>query len=195
MDETTGIDLPGEAIGFLPTPDEKEERTGEIWRIGDTYNVSIGQGDFAVTPMRLITAISAIANSGVAYIPHIKEIPERQVLLDISDMASALAEVRHGMMDAVEKDYGTANLLKTIPMVIGAKTGSAQVADNTKTNAIVTAYASRDMNSLPEIAILVIVEDAREGSLNTVPIAKDVLQWYYDERVNIQSDEEGKEEE
>ncbi len=195
LDETTSIDLPGEAVGFLPTPDEKEERTGEIWRIGDTYNVSIGQGDFAITPLRLITAISAIANGGVAYVPHIKEAPEKQVLLDISDMASALAEVRHGMMDAVEKEYGTANLLKTIPMVIGAKTGSAQVADNTKTNAIITAYASRDMNSLPEIAILVLVEDAREGSLNTVPVAKDVLQWYYDNKVNVQSDDGENEEE
>ncbi|MBI2037057.1 MAG: hypothetical protein HYT14_01720, partial [Candidatus Liptonbacteria bacterium] len=41
----TGVDLPGEAKGFLPAPDEKEQRTGQIWRIGDTYNVSIGQGD------------------------------------------------------------------------------------------------------------------------------------------------------
>lgn len=191
LDETTGIDIPGEAVGFLPTADEKEKRTGEIWRIGDTYNVAIGQGDLSVTPLRLLTAVSAIANGGIAYVPHIKAGLEKEVLLDIEDMASALAEVRRGMRDAVEEDYGTANLLNAIPMVIGAKTGSAQVADNTKTNALITAYASRDASSLPEIAILILVEDAREGSLNTVPVAKDILQWYYDNRVNTQSDEEG----
>ena len=188
LDEVTGVDIPGEAVGFLPTPDEKEERTNEIWRIGDTYNVSIGQGDLVITPLRLITAISAIANGGLAYVPHVKETLEKQVLLDVEDMASALTEVRRGMIDAVDKDYGTANLLKTVPMIIGAKTGSAQVASKTKINALVTAYASRDTDSPPEIAILVLVEDAREGSLNTVPVAKDVLQWYYDNRVNTQPD-------
>jgi penicillin-binding protein 2 len=183
LDEPTGIDVPGEAVGFLPTPEEKEERTGEIWRVGDTYNVSIGQGDLGITPLRLITAVSAIANGGPAYTPHIREIPEKQVLLDIKDMAPALAEVRRGMADAVKKDYGTANLLKTVPMLVGAKTGSAQVAGKTKTNALITAYASRDENTPPEIAILILVEDAREGSLNTVPVARDILQWYYDNRV------------
>jgi penicillin-binding protein 2 len=195
FDEVTGIDLPGEAVGFLPTPDEKEKRTEEIWRIGDTYNVSIGQGDLTITPLRLITAISAIANGGVAYVPHIKETPNKQVLLDIKDMASALIEVRRGMMDAVNKDYGTANLLKTVPMIIGAKTGSAQVASKTKTNALITAYASKDINSSPEIVILVLVEDAREGSLNAVPVAKDVLQWYYDNRISVQPDDQSGEKE
>ncbi|MDD5710785.1 MAG: penicillin-binding transpeptidase domain-containing protein [Candidatus Colwellbacteria bacterium] len=195
LDEITGIDIPGEAVGFLPAPDEKEERTGSIWRIGDTYNVSIGQGDLAITPLRLITAVSAIANDGVAYVPHVRAVSEKEVLLDISDMASALTDVRRGMLDAVAKDYGTANMLNTIPMVIGAKTGSAQVADKTKTNALITAYASRDANTPPEIAILILVEDAREGSLNTVPVAKDVLQWYYDNRVNTQFDEENEEKE
>ncbi|MBU2101649.1 hypothetical protein KKH05_02950 [Patescibacteria group bacterium] len=185
FNQVTGIDMPGESVGFLPRPEEKEERSGEIWRIGDTYNVSIGQGDLSITPLRLMTAISAIANGGESYKPHIKKDIDKDVLFDISDMKDALVYVKEGMVDAVTKDYGTANLLQNISMSIGAKTGSAQVANNARTNALTVAYASKDAESPSEIAILVLVEDAREGSLNTVPIARDVLQWYYDNRVNL----------
>ena len=183
LSKTTGIDIPGESSGFLPTPQEKEDRTGDIWRIGDTYNTAIGQGDLAVTPTRLLSSIIAIANGGIAYTPHLLLKRESKVMLDITDMAEALAIVRQGMRDAVKKDYGTAYLLVDIPISIGAKTGSAQVAGNTKTNALFVGYAAKDENSTPEMAILVLVEDAREGSLNAVPIVRDVLEWYYENRI------------
>ena len=80
------------------------------------------------------------------------------------------------MVDTVSKDYGTAHLLSDLPFKIAAKTGSAQIQGNTKINASFVGYAPADN---PEIAILVLVENAREGSLNAVPVAKDVLEWYY----------------
>ncbi|MDP3953476.1 MAG: penicillin-binding transpeptidase domain-containing protein [bacterium] len=190
LGQPTGIDLPGESSGFLPDPEEKEERTGDIWRVGDTYNVSIGQGDLAITPLRLLSAIAAIGNGGIAYVPHLSLESGPRVLLDITDMGSALLEVRRGLKDAATKEYGTANLLLEVPMDIGAKTGSAQVSGNTKTNALIIAYGARDEVSPPEIAILVLVEDAREGSLNTVPIARDVLRWYYEHRIQDSVQEE-----
>ena len=183
LNKTTGIDIPGESSGFLPTPQEKEDRTGDIWRIGDTYNVSIGQGDLVITPTRLLSSIAAIANGGIAYTPHLILRQKPTVMLDITDMAEALTVVRQGMRDAVSKDYGTAYLLIDVPMSIGAKTGSAQVAGNTKTNALFVGYGAKDENSIPEIAILVLVEDAKEGSLNAVPIVRDVLEWYYENRI------------
>lgn len=188
LDKTTGIDLPGESSGFLPTPQEKEERTGDIWRVGDTYNVSIGQGDLTTTPLRLLSGIAAIANNGIAYTPHLLLDKESEVMLDVSDMSNALAHVRRGMRDVVEKDYGSGYLLIDIPMSIGAKTGTPQISSNTKMNALVVAYGAKDDQSIPEIAILVLIEDAREGSLNAMPIARDVLRWYYENRV--QSSEE-----
>ncbi|KKU56358.1 MAG: Cell elongation-specific peptidoglycan D,D-transpeptidase [Parcubacteria group bacterium GW2011_GWA1_47_11] len=183
LDKSTGIDIPGESSGFLPTPQEKEDRTGDIWRIGDTYNTSIGQGDLVISPTRLLSSIAAIANGGIAYVPHLLLQQAPKVMLDITDMADALGDVRQGMRDAVTKDYGTGYSLIDIPMSIGAKTGSAQVASNTKTNALFVGYAAKDENSAPEIAILVLVEDAKEGSLNAVPIARDVLRWYYENRI------------
>jgi len=183
FDKTTGIDIPGESSGFLPTVEEKEERTGDIWRIGDTYNVSIGQGDFRITLTRLLSAIAAIADGGTAYVPHLLLGEESKVMLDLTDMAQAFQDVRQGMRDVVEKDYGSGYLLIDIPMSIGAKTGTPQFAGNTKMNALLVGYAAKDDNSVPEIAILVLIEDAKEGSLNAIPIARDVLRWYYENRI------------
>lgn len=198
--EKTGIDLTAEGEGFLPDPQEKELRTNDIWRLGDTYNISIGQGDLLVTPIQLINQIASIANSGKLYKPHLaKGKPgsensvgeanlqssristswEPEVLVDYSDLGEQLKEVQKGMRDAVRKWYGTAYLLDKLPFGAAGKTGSAQVG-GTKTNAFFVGYAPAED---PQIAILVLVENAKEGSLNAVPVAKDVLEWYYYNRI------------
>lgn len=192
LDQKTGIDLPGEAVAPLPSPQLKENRTGEPWRVGDTYNVSIGQGDLLITPIQLLNMISAIANGGILYKPFIvQKIKDEQgnvlqsfkpkVLKDLSSrLSSEIKEVQKGMKDAVQKWYGTAFLLADLPFSSAGKTGSAQTAGNTQTNAFFVGYAPADD---PKIAVLVLVENARHGSLNAVPIAKDVLRWYYVNRL------------
>jgi len=84
------------------------------------------------------------------------------------------------MRDTVQKSYGTANMLNDLPMAVSAKTGSAQIENNKKINAFFVGYAPSDS---PQIAILVLVEDASEGSLNTVPLAKSIMNWYYENRI------------
>jgi len=180
LDQKTGIDLPGEASGFLPNPTEKEKRTGARWLIGDTYNVSIGQGDLTITPIRLLSAIAAIANNGRAFAPHLAKERKGPILIDVSDLGDALTEVRKGMEETVNQPYGTAHLLNDLPLKVAGKTGSAQIAGNTKVNALFVGYAPA---SNPEIAVLILIEDAKEGSLNTVPIARDVFRWYYENRL------------
>jgi len=175
----TGIDLPGEIPGFLPDPEEKEERTGDIWRVGDTYNVSIGQGDLLMNPLQLLDAVSAIANGGKVYKPHLKE-NDPELLFDISELEPEFKEVRRGMEDAVSKPYGTAYSILDLPFKVAAKTGSAQTSNNTKTNALFVGYGPVGN---PEIIVLVLIEDAREGSLNAIPVAEDVLRWYYENRL------------
>ncbi|MBI2025016.1 MAG: hypothetical protein HYT03_02955 [Candidatus Harrisonbacteria bacterium] len=175
----TGIDLPAESEGFLPNAEEKENRTGEIWRVGDTYNVSIGQGDLLLTPIQLLNFIASIANGGKIYRPFLIKDKNSVTLFDYSDWEE-LKEVQEGMIDTVRKYYGTANYLSGLPFPAAGKTGSAQVANNTRTNAFFVGYAPAEK---PEIAILVLIENAREGSLNAVPIANDVLEWYYYKRL------------
>ena len=182
----TGIDADGESIGFLPSPEEKLTRTRQPWRIGDTYNVSIGQGDVLVSPVQLLNYIASIAGNGIMKRPHLVRsvgsgpVVEAETLFNYSDWKTELREVQLGMRDAVTKEYGTAHALDSIPMAIAAKTGSAQTNNNTKTNAFFVGYAPFEA---PEIAILVLIENAKEGSLNAVPIARDVLTWYYHNRV------------
>lgn len=176
----TGIDFPGEAAGFIPNPENKESRTGDIWRIGDTYNVSIGQGDLLVTPLQLINYIAAIANGGILFEPHLIQNGNNPRVLARFDLGDALAEVRKGMEDAVDQPYGTAHLLSDLPVDVAAKTGTAQTNNNTKNNAWFVGYAPADN---PQIAVLILIEDAPEGTLSAVPIAKDVLRWYDENRL------------
>jgi len=195
LDQKTGIDLPGEKKGFLPDPDEKEKRTGTIWRLGDTYNVSIGQGDLMITPLELINYISSIANGGKIFQPFVvKKITDEKgnlikenspkIIADNTDLLNSIKEVKKGMIDGVEKSYGTSNLLSDLPVKVAAKTGSAQIEHNTKVNAFFVGFAPVDQSfDTSKIAILILVEDAREGSLNTIPIARDVLKWYYENRI------------
>lgn len=180
LDAITDIDLAGEAVGFLPNPEEKQKRTGTPWRIGDTYNVSIGQGDLGVTPIRLLTFFSSIANKGIMMQPHLRYTESPAALMDYSSWTDELAVVRQGLRDVVLKPYGTANALYDLPYKTAGKTGSAQFANNVKTNAFFIGYGpAHDA----QIAVLILVEDAKTGSLNAVPIGKDVLKWYYDHRL------------
>lgn len=187
----TGIDLPGEASGFLPDPQTKEKSAKDIWRIGDTYNVSIGQGDLLVTPIELINYLAAVANGGKIYRPFLVEkiadsngkvLSETtsQALADYSADTNIWKIIQKGMVDGVVQPYGTSHLLADLPIEVAAKTGTAQIQLNTKTNAFFVGYAPR-VNA--QIAVLVLIENAREGSLNAVPVAKDVFRWYYENKI------------
>lgn len=176
-----GIDLPHEAAGSLPSPEMKEKKTGQPWLLGDTYNVSIGQGELLVTPLQLVSYIGAIANGGKIYQPFLaRDRGNSKVIRDISYAISSIREVQKGMVQAVTAPLGTARFMSSLPLKVAAKTGTAQTKDKAEENAFFVGYAPADD---PQIAVLVLVENALEGSLNAVPIAKDVLEWYYKNRI------------
>lgn len=196
LDQETGIDLPGEASGLLPDPAWKEKVKGQPWRLGDTYNVAIGQGDMAITPIELLDYIGAIANGGKIYEPQIvRDIKDANgnvvkamqpvVTADLSSLiAGALPSVQEGMREVAEEPFGTAAGLSQLPIQVAAKTGTAQIDNNAKNNAFFVGY---EPYQNPQIALLVLVEDSRSGSLNTIPIAKDIFRWYYENRLKGQS--------
>lgn len=181
LDKKTGIDLPGESVGFLPSAEWKEKVTGVPWFLGDTYNVSIGQGDLQITPIQLLNYIGAVANGGIFYKPRLKIENNVEVLSSISDEADIFIEkVREGMRATVSMPLGTAYTMNDLSFAVSGKTGSAQIKNNMEENAFFVGYAPSED---PEIAILVLVENAKAGSLNAVPIAKDALNWYYEHRI------------
>jgi len=187
LDQRTGIDLPAEATGFLPSPEWKEKRDGQPWLLGDTYNVSIGQGDMDITPIQLLSYVAAIANGGTIYQPVVNMDAEYpKVLADFTDLGPEIAEVQKGMRRAVTSNLGTAYALHDLPFTANAKTGSAQVLLNTQENAFFVGYIPATEGAVDtgsRIAILVLVEHSKEGSPNTLPIAKDVLRWYWEHRL------------
>lgn len=176
----TGLDIPYEESGFLPDPEEKESRTGDPWRLGDTYNISIGQGDLLVTPLQLVNFIASIANGGIIYKPHLLKKENPEILVDYSTWVDEISVVKKGMEDAVQKPYGTARILGELTVSSAGKTGTPQIANNARVNAFFAGYMPAHD---PELAILVLVENAREGSLNALPIAKDVFSWYQENRL------------
>ncbi len=186
LDLKTGVDLYGEVGGFLPSPESKSKKTGTPWLLGDTYNVSIGQGELLVSPLELLSYITAIGNGGKIYKPYLaRDLNSPQVLEDFSNLKPLISKIDKAMVEVIQSPNGSAYVMHDLPFRVAGKTGSAQVKNNTQQNAFFVGYASFNRSeqnqsySEPEVAILVLVENAKEGSLNAIPIAKDVLNWYY----------------
>lgn len=167
----SGIDLPGEADGFLPSPEWKEEETGEPWYIGNTYNVSIGQGDFLVSPLQIARATSVFANHGVLTTPHLElgtDMPTEQIVSE---------EITAVIKDAMRRTVtlGSATSLQSVPVEVAGKTGTAQWSRTSPPHSWFTGFAPYDN---PEITLTVIVEDGGNSSL-AIPISREILTWYF----------------
>jgi penicillin-binding protein 2 len=166
----TGIDIPGESAGFVPTPTWKQESRKESWYIGDTYNLSIGQGDLLVTPLQVARYTAAIANGGKLVLPRLVEDAPVQIGEQLADPAM-IQTVQLGMRDAVT--YGSARSLSTLPFSSGAKTGTAQWSKTKNTHAWFTSFAPFES---PEIVVTVLIDEGGEGSGVAAPVAKRFLQ-------------------
>ena len=181
----SGIDLPSEATGFVPTAEWKETTKGESWYIGDTYHFAIGQGDVLVTPIQVANFIDAVANGGRLLEPHlvngildssnnvVREIGEKVVRENfISEDNNKI--VREGMRQTVLS--GSARSLQTLPVTMAGKTGTAQWSTKKDPHAWFTGFAPYDN---PQIVITIMIEEGKEGSTVAVPIAREIMQWYF----------------
>ncbi len=177
----TGIDIPGEASGFLPNPDTKLKTKGTNWLLGDSYNVAIGQGDFLVTPVQLAAFFSSIANGGILYEPHFLKSKPSKVINDLGYFSKELDIVKEGMRRGVTESYGSSHILNDLPIDVAGKTGTPQTNNKKKINAFFGGFAPFED---PQIVVLVFIENAREGSLNALPVAHDVFNWYYQNRIS-----------
>ncbi|MDP2685467.1 MAG: penicillin-binding protein 2 [bacterium] len=183
--EKLGVDLPGENAGFLPSKDWKEEYKNEAWYIGDTYNVSIGQGDVLVTPLQIADMTVAIANGGVLYRPSILKSTlssdymeesnvERYIIRKDFINPDHLTTIRQGMKDCVE--YGSCRRLASLPVEVAGKTGTAQWSSVKPPNAWFTSFAPYYD---PSIVLTVLIEEGEEGSSSAIPVAEEFYRWWY----------------
>jgi len=177
----TGIDLKGESLGFLPSPEWKAETKDEVWYPGDTLHLSIGQGDILVTPLQVANFTSVIANGGTLYKPQLLEkitTPQAgEITVEPEVLGRRLAGrdniqiIRDGMRSAVT--IGSARGLGALEAA--GKTGTAQVGGDQTPHAWFTGFYPYQN---PELVLTVLVENGGEGSEAAVPIARDILNWY-----------------
>ncbi|PIT95344.1 penicillin-binding protein 2 [Candidatus Falkowbacteria bacterium CG10_big_fil_rev_8_21_14_0_10_39_9] len=185
LDKVTGIDLPNESSGFLPSAKWKEDTKNEVWYIGDTYHASIGQGDITATPLQVANFTAAIANGGTLYEPHvvkkildhnnnlIEEVKPKVIRANFIDPAN-IKTVQAGMRQTITD--GSGRNLNSLSVAVAGKTGTAQWSSTRSPQAWFIGYAPYNN---PELAITVLVEEGGEGSSVAVPIAKDILQYYF----------------
>jgi penicillin-binding protein 2 len=185
----TGIDLPGEIRGLVPSTEWKRKTYKQPWYEGETVSVAIGQGAVWLTPIQLVQLSAFVANEGVTFKPQIVNkvvSPEGKVIkvfepvmkTNVKLRKEVFAAVREGMKGVVNEPGGTAYGSRVQNINMSGKTGTAQrgsldKAKHLADHAWFIAYAPAED---PSLAISVLVEGGRHGSSESAPIAKAITQ-------------------
>lgn len=189
----TGIDIAGEAEGVIPDPAWKEETfPGDVWVLGDTYNMGIGQGFVAATPIQMARVVAAVANGGTLLTPRIvREVRDSEGHVIIANepkiegtvgvSAENLAIVREAMRQAVT--WGSANPAQSNIISIAGKTGTAEFGQrfadgNYETHAWFSGFAPSDA---PHVAVTVFLERG-VGATNAAPLGARILEAYFQQQ-------------
>lgn len=184
--ERTGIDLPNEADGMFPeSPEWYDERYGEgRWGSGVVLNLSIGQGEIAVTPLKIAQFVSAVVNGGEILRPRLRQSEEPAEVLASLPLSSDQFQILKASMSGVVNDWrGTAyTRAHYMPLryTIGGKSGTTEHNAGKPHGWFVAAGPMED----PQIVVAVIVEEGGSGSAQS-PIAIDLVQTYLDGRNGI----------
>ncbi|MDE2031054.1 MAG: hypothetical protein KGI58_02210 [Patescibacteria group bacterium] len=173
----TGIDLGGEKNGIIPTPEWKAKTfNGEEWRVGDTYNTSIGQYGFQVTPIQMVRAVAGIANNGIIPTPHIrlgdKEMEAKKTNINLNP--DYLKIIQNAMRDVVIE--GTARALDLPTVKVAAKSGTAQIGyGNTNTNSWIVGFFPYDH---PRYSFAILMEKGpKAASGNATRVMSEVIDY------------------
>ncbi|NTW57185.1 MAG: penicillin-binding protein 2 [Chlorobiaceae bacterium] len=181
--QKTGIDLPNERAGILPSTEYYDKRYGkDRWTKGYLVSLGIGQGEVNTTPMQLAVYAAAIGNRGTLLQPHIvngyrdaesgRYIPFSYARRNLPVSQSTFDLLHAGMAGVV--DHGTGTLAKVPGIVVAGKTGTAQNPHG-RDHAWFIAYAPAEN---PKIALAVLVENAGFGGAISAPIARELIKYY-----------------
>jgi penicillin-binding protein 2 len=159
-----GVDFPSEADGFVPSADWKQQVKGERWYLGDTYNLSIGQGDLTTTPLQVAYYTSIIASKGNLIRPHFLKavssdngapVEQSYPVTKASWLNDQnIAIVTQGLKETVIN--GTAKSLQAVAVPVAGKTGTAQFNKNKNPHSWFTGWAPADN---PELQVTILVEE------------------------------------
>lgn len=185
----TGVDLPGEASGLIPTPQWKEAHYHQPWYRGETISVAIGQGAITVTPIQLARLVGGIASGGHFPRPHLDRDAANTAGFDLPLSPATVQMITAGMRGVVNPG-GTAVTAHLDGIDFGGKTGTAQTISNAKLSTISGSRSQYTDNAWfvgvspvvnPNIAICVLYERGAESSY-AAQIAAQVVKAYYEEQ-------------
>jgi penicillin-binding protein 2 len=197
LTKITGIDLPGEKNGLVPSPEWKQKTYGQPWYEGETVSVSIGQGAVWLTPIQLAQLSAFVANEGVTFKPQIvnriaslegKTIKTFDPVMNtnIKLKKEVFRIVKEGMRGVVNEPSGTAYGSRLPNIIISGKTGTAQSVGekgkNLGDHAWFIAFAPFEE---PTISMSILVEYGGHGSSAAAPVAKIIAETFFKERVVI----------
>jgi penicillin-binding protein 2 len=205
LGQITGIDLPREKSGLIPTSEWKLSRFKEAWQLGETLSIAIGQGFDLVTPIQLVNAYGALANGGTVYRPRIVkriETADGRILKTFEPEPKSTLPLSKETMDiltralwgVVNENGGTGHALRRKEADVSGKTGTAQVVgmpdDKTGSKRKIISAKFRDHALFvcfapyknPEIAIAVIAENAGHGGSAAAPIARKIIDTYFEQK-------------
>ena len=173
----TGIDLPGEKKGLVPSREWKQKSLNTSWFEGDTLNLSIGQGYLEVTPIQALGMIAVVATGGLRLKPHLLEKIEgvsapRGVRSRVEADPKFLEAVKHGLEEVIHSDSGTGRAAKIPGVRVAGKTGTAETGGK-KTHAWFVGYAPADD---PKVALVVFLEHGGHGGVEAAGVARAVLE-------------------
>jgi penicillin-binding protein 2 len=190
LGHTTGITGVEEVAGQIPDPDWKVATKGEQWLPGDGVNMAIGQGDVLATPLQMANLYAAIANGGTLYRPKVvqkigsnneppEEVWQPEVMGKLPVSPENLQAIQQGLHGVIASPGGTAGFVfRGFPHSAAGKTGTAEAGGPGQTShawfAVYSPYED------PEIVVLVFLENGGQGSYNAAPLARQVLETYYD---------------
>jgi penicillin-binding protein 2 len=202
LGKKTGISLPHEKTGIVPSSSWKKKRFGVPWYSGETLSFSVGQGYLNATPLQLVSLISAVANEGRHYLPQVVERIENlygRTLREYPPVETGRARisekslrfVQDALMGAVNDPHGTGSPSALKEFKVAGKTGTAQVVrmaqdfkkgdtnrlpQKFRDHAWFAAYAPFEA---PRIAIVVLAEHGGFGAAAAAPIAKQVFERFF----------------
>lgn len=175
---TTGIDLPGEEYGVVPSPEWKKKVFGQDWLVGNTYHTSIGQYGFQLTPLELVRGVAALANGGYLVTPHVLSgLVTASTSLNLP--AKDLKVIHEGMYMVVHDEGGTGKALNIPGVNVAAKSGTAELGVSKQlVNSLITGYFPYEN---PKYAFVVVMEKGdRHNPYGAVFAMRETLEWMRD---------------
>ena len=195
LGKATGVELPSERSGIMPSTAWKQKAKNEQWLPGETISAAIGQGYVTVTPLQMASLVGTVANDGVSYRPRLVQAVMDRMSGNLQELPAVprgkinakpetFRVIKEALADVVTK--GTATKAKSSLVTIGGKTGTAQVAalrtgpeenipKKFRDHAWFVAFAPVES---PKIAVAVLAEHMGHGGAAAAPLAKEVIETY-----------------